>query len=78
MPTLLRWKGYKIYFWSGDRGEPPHVNVRKGRSEAKIWLDPVTAAKAVDCPARELKRIVQKVEEHRETFLEAWYEHFGH
>ena len=48
MPTLLRWNGYQFFFWSGDRGEPPHVHVKKGAVEAKVWLDPVALATAVD------------------------------
>lgn len=78
MPTVLRWKGYRFHFWSGDRGEPPHVHVSKARSEAKIWLEPVAVAKAIDFADHELHEVVRKVEEHRETFLEAWYEHFGY
>ena len=44
----LRWNGYRFFFWSGDRGEPPHVHVKKGAAEAKVWLDPVALATAVD------------------------------
>jgi len=44
MRTLLRWNGYRVFFWSGDRGEPPHVPIKKGRGEAKVWLVPVALA----------------------------------
>jgi hypothetical protein len=36
MPTLLRWKGYRFFFWSGDRGEPSHVHVKKGLREGVV------------------------------------------
>ena len=78
MPTVLRWKGYRFYFWSGDRKEPPHVHVRKGRSEAKIWLQPVAVAKAVDVADHELNEIVRKIEDRNEALLEAWHDHFGY
>lgn len=41
MPSILVYKGYKIYFWSDENGEPIHVHVSKGspRSNAtKIWI----------------------------------------
>lgn len=42
MPTVLRWKGYRFFFFSneGDPSEPLHVHVRKDRSAAKYWLEP--------------------------------------
>jgi hypothetical protein len=46
MPTVLRWKGYRFFFWSGDRGEPPHVHVKRDAGEAKVWLDPHWVAKS--------------------------------
>jgi Domain of unknown function DUF29 len=29
MPTALRWRGYRFFFWSGDRDEPPHTRVKR-------------------------------------------------
>lgn len=64
-------------FWSGDRNEPPHVHVKQGRQEAKLWLAPVDVAKVIDIPDHELKGILRKVEEKQAEFLKAWHEHFG-
>ncbi len=44
MPTIFVWKGWTFLFFSLDRGEPPHVHVRKDRKELKLWLDPVRVA----------------------------------
>lgn len=41
MPTLLQIEGYRFYFFSDERHEPPHVHVRKGDSVAKLWLRPI-------------------------------------
>jgi hypothetical protein len=41
MPTVLRSGPYRLFFYSGDRGEPPHVHVERESSVAKVWLDPV-------------------------------------
>ena len=30
MPTVLRWNGYRFYFFSNERGEPAHMHVDKG------------------------------------------------
>jgi hypothetical protein len=60
MPTLLRWKRYRFFFWSGDRGEPPHVHVRKGKAEAKVWLDPIELRYAVDLGPHEIADLCEK------------------
>jgi hypothetical protein len=46
MPTVLRWRGYQFLFYSLDEGEPPHIHVRRGRSQAKFWLSDCQLAKA--------------------------------
>jgi hypothetical protein len=38
MPTVLRWGPYRAFFYTSERGEPPHVHVRAGDFEAKFWL----------------------------------------
>jgi hypothetical protein len=30
MPTILRWGPYRTFFYSNERGEPPHIHVRAG------------------------------------------------
>jgi len=45
MPTILRWKGYRFFFFSneGDPSEPVHVHIRKDSNVAKFWIEPVVA-----------------------------------
>ena len=38
MPTVLRWNGYRFYFFSNEGFEPPHIHVDKGEFSAKFWL----------------------------------------
>jgi hypothetical protein len=78
MPTLLRWNGYRFFFWSGDRSEPPHVHVKRGSAEAKFWLEPVGLATAVDLKSHEINSILRKVREQQPAFLRAWHDHFRH
>lgn len=45
MPIVLRIDGFKFLFYSneGNPREPAHIHVRRGRDEAKFWLNPDVA-----------------------------------
>jgi len=30
VPTVLRVQGFRVYFWSREPNEPPHVHLDKG------------------------------------------------
>ena len=78
MPTVLRLRGYRFFFVSLDRHEPPHVHVRREAKVAKFWLDPVVLERAGGFSRRELTAIARLVAQHAGEFLEKWYEFFGH
>jgi Domain of unknown function (DUF4160) len=44
MPTVLRWRGRRFYFYSSDGDEPPHVHVDHGGRTIKIWLPSLKVA----------------------------------
>jgi hypothetical protein len=77
MPTLLRWNGYRFFFYSADGGEPAHIHVARAEQEAKIWLSDLTVAVNFGYSSRELGEIVRKAREQREAFPEAWNDHFA-
>ena len=77
MPTLLRWKGYRFFFYSADGWEPPHVHVVKDGREAKIWLKDLVVAVNLGFSARDLNDIIGATRENRTAFLEAWNDYFG-
>ncbi len=77
MPTLLRWHGYRFFFYSADGWEPPHVHVVKDGREAKIWLRDLTVAINLGFSSKELNEIVVTSRSHRGAFMEAWNDHFG-
>lgn len=77
MPTLLRWKGYRFFFYSADGWEPAHIHIVKDGMEAKIWLGDLTVAVNLGYSAGELNEIIRKTREEREGFLVAWRNHFG-
>ena len=77
MPTLLRWKGYRFFFYSADGWEPPHVHIVKDNCEAKIWLRDLTVAVNLGFSARELNEVIGATRENRDAFQEAWNDYFG-
>jgi hypothetical protein len=77
MPTVLRVGRYRFHFFSNEGNEPPHIHVKASGNEAKFWLDPVQLAANYGFNVREINEIELLVNEHRETLLEAWHEHFG-
>lgn len=77
MPTVLRSGPFRFFFVSQDRGEPPHVHVRRENKVAKFWLDPIALERAGGYSRLELNTIAGLIQENREELLEAWYEFFG-
>ncbi|MBN8958173.1 MAG: DUF4160 domain-containing protein [Rhizobiales bacterium] len=77
MPTVLRWGPYRVFFYSNERTEPPHVHVAAGDREVKLWLHDLAVAVNVGFPAHELGDIIRQLRSHREGLIEAWHEHFG-
>ena len=77
MPTVLRRGPYRIFFYSGDRPEPPHVHVERETMVAKLWLNPVAVAVSGGFALVELRRIAALVDEQREQLMESWNEFFA-
>ncbi len=77
MPTVLRYEAYRIYFYSHEPNEPPHVHVDRDDLSAKFWLEPVTLARNFGFSARELRRLQSLVVENRNELLEAWHGYFS-
>lgn len=78
MPTVLRSGPYRIYFYSHDLNEPPHVHVDRDEASAKFWLFPVALARNLGFSPSELRKVERLVSENGQTLLEAWHEHFRH
>ncbi len=76
MPTVLRKGPYRVYFYSHEPNEPPHVHVERDNSAAKFWLGPVALARNQGFSARELQRIERIVRVHHHECLEAWNDFF--
>ncbi len=77
MPTVLKIGPYRFYFYSNERGEPPHIHVQRERFLAKFWLNPVALASSKRFASHELRTIQKHVKVSKEIFLEAWNEHIS-
>ena len=77
MPTVLRVKGYRFFFFSMEGGEPPHVHVEHAENYAKFWLRPIALARSRGFRSHQLVDIQTIVTENVDLFEEKWNEHFA-
>jgi hypothetical protein len=76
MPTVLRQGPYRLFFYSADGREPPHVHVERDDNVAKIWLDPVRLENSGGFGRVEIVRINAMVRRNQDTLLRAWNDYF--
>jgi len=59
MPTVLRVRRYRFYFFSNEGEEPPHIHVKAAEDQAKFWLDPIALASNYGFKVHELTEIAR-------------------
>ena len=59
MPTVFKDGPYAFIFFSSDRGEPPHIHIKRERGIAKFWLSPVALARSRGFPGHELNKLAR-------------------
>ena len=77
MPTVLKEGPYRLFFYSNEGNEPPHIHVEYENSTAKFWLNPVELVRNHGIASHRLTKVQSLVQEHRTQLLEAWHEHFS-
>jgi hypothetical protein len=77
MPTVLRSGPYRMFFYAGDRSEPPHVHVERDDCRAKFWLDPVRLQSSSGFDTKELNRLRKLIEDNQQHLLDAWDDYFN-
>lgn len=80
MPIVFREGGLRYFFYSneGMPREAPHVHVKDGGRDAKIWLDPeISTEDSYGFNSRELSNILRVIADRRDLILRARHEHFG-
>ena len=78
MPTVLRIKGFRFFFFSNEANELVHIHVESNDKYAKFWLEPVRLTRSVGYSAKELSEIRKMIGDNINTFKRRWDEHFGH
>jgi hypothetical protein len=59
MPSRLI-DGYKLQFYSADKGEPPHIHIVRAEKRAKIWLVDLSLAWSRNFNRKELNTLLTK------------------
>lgn len=77
MPTVLRWNGYRFYFFSHEGSEPPHIHIDKAGNSAKFWLQPVGLARNYGYTDRDLNRLHDKLVELNAELIAEWHDYFA-
>jgi len=77
VPNVTKIGPYRIFFYSNEGEEPPHVHVKQDRRLAKYWLDPVELASSSGFPAHVLRELLDIVKMRRAEFRKAWDDYFS-
>lgn len=77
MPTILREGGFRLFFFSDEGFEPPHVHVEYQGATAKFWIRPVRLAANRGLNASDLGKAATLVRKHEKLVEEKWNEFFS-
>jgi hypothetical protein len=58
MPTILRVKGYRFFFYSNEGFEPCHIHVIGYDGEAKFWIPSCEIVWSYNFNSRQLNEIL--------------------
>lgn len=76
MPTILLYKGWRVFFYANERQEPAHAHCAKGSARGKFWLLADTydiRAAYVRSMTRQEEREIRKILfDHFDELIERW------
>lgn len=79
MPVFLRFKSYKVFFWTHESNEPIHFHIAEGSpsaSSTKVWILSDGSCKLANnnsqIPMHILRRIIIVMQDSLEDFKAAW------
>lgn len=85
MPTFLRFRGYRIYFWTHENEEPIHFHICKGNpssNDTKVWITRnrkmIVAHNKGKIPKSDLARIMIVMNDTIEDYISSWNGTFGY
>jgi hypothetical protein len=76
MPTILKFKNNRFFFFSRDYSEPAHIHVETAGKYAKFWLNPILLVRSRGYRSHELTEIHKIIKENQNLLLERWDEYF--
>ena len=72
MPTCMRVGPYRLYFYSNDASEPPHIHVEREAQRAKFWLEPVRLEWNRGFSRHEISQVRRIVQQNQAQLLRCW------
>jgi len=77
VPTVLRVRGYRFFFFSLEGNEPPHIHVEQAERVAKFWLEPVILSRSHGFRRGELTELQAIIEKNQQLLVKSWNEYFS-
>ena len=77
MPTILIENGFRLFFYSDERNEFPHVHVKYQGGVAKYWIQPFSLASNAGLSGPEVRKASLLAQKHQQLILEKWNAFFG-
>lgn len=77
MPTVLRIRGYRFFFFRNEGNEPIHIHIERGDGYCKFWINPIALAHSSGFLAAEINNIRKLIVPNQEKITEAWNEYFS-
>ncbi|HIP27556.1 MAG TPA: DUF4160 domain-containing protein [Sulfurovum sp.] len=75
MPTVHSEDGFRFFFFS-DEHTPEHIHIEKADAYARVELDTLKVTNKYKLNSKELKKLVNIVQENQDKFQGAWHEYF--
>jgi len=76
MPTILKIKGYRFFFYSNEH-IPIHIHIEKNEGTAKFTLTPVELIKSKKVTASEIHEMRKLVIKNVEFLKQKWNEYYN-
>jgi len=77
MLTVLLINGYRFFFFSNERNEPIHIQIKKTEKYAKFRVDPLFVATNYGFTSKELREISEIIDKNEILIRDKWNEHFN-
>ncbi|MBF0489378.1 MAG: DUF4160 domain-containing protein [Candidatus Omnitrophica bacterium] len=76
MPTILEIMGWRLFFYTNESQEPPHIHAKKAGMECKFWIKvkyyDIEEAYAFGLKVRDKREIRKIIFDHFDYIVERW------